>query len=33
MFEVTLLFRIGSTVSLALLTGAVVAYKKSKKRK
>jgi hypothetical protein len=33
MFEVALLFRIGSTVSLALLTGAVVAYKKSKKRK
>ena len=33
MFEVALLFRIGSTVSLALLTGAVVAYKKSKNRK
>lgn len=33
MLEVALLFRVGSTVSLALLTGAVVMYKKSKKRK
>lgn len=33
MMEIALLFRIGSTVSLALLTGAVVIYKKSKKRK
>ena len=31
MMEIALLFRIGSTVSLALLTGAVVIYKKSKK--
>lgn len=33
MLEVALLFRIGSTVSFILLSGAVVAYKKSKKRK
>lgn len=33
MMELSLLFRIGSTVSLALLTGAVALYKKSKKRK
>ena len=32
MLEVALLFRIASTVSLTLLTGAVVVYKKSKKR-
>lgn len=33
MTELVLLFRVGSTVSLVLLTGAVTLYQKNKKRK
>lgn len=33
MFEFMLGLRVASTVSLALLTGAVVVYQKTKKRK